>query len=342
MTVEDSKTLYRFKALALISIVMAHTYYTDIQSVIVVRYIHRFCTAGVFSFFFLSGFFFHPTKTSAQEFFKKKTIILLCPWLFCSTVYYCLLVLAKTKSLSILSYINFFVGNGSYFYYLSMLCFCYLFFWRCYNKKAFLMLAIALTAISTILTAVDIIPTMVNINKWPFTYSNPYLNPFNWIGIFGLGLLFQQTSFNMHRLLLILKNRWVSVLLVSTTVYIILVPFDNKDGYWSYFSLIIEAVLGIGLLCLACGIEKFQVSRLIEYIGKLTLPIYLIHMPIQNRLFTAIAMKTNPLFAIIRPIVTILMLTLFLHLYKRALNLCPKSIQKIGHVVLGLHEKENG
>lgn len=335
MNQETSKTLYRLKAFALVAIVMAHTYYTEIPNEWAVRYIHRFCTAGVFCFFFLSGFFFHPTKGQAAAFIRKKISSLVCPWFFCSSLYFALLVVTHTMSPNLKHYINFVLGNGSFLYYLTVLCIFYLLFWHFSQNRAVLLLSILLSVFSTVLTGREVLPGLVDPDKWIFTYLNPYLNIFNWIGIFSLGVLFQENMY-MEKTLQTVGKRWWAFTIGAFLSVLVLTPFDNNDGYWSNFSLILEAVIVLGLLGLACGMGNKKVSMSLETIGRLTLPVYLLHMPIQNRILASPSMRGSVVCAVLRPVITICLIAGIMTVFRKLLRYLPEKLESVACTVFGL------
>ena len=101
-----------------------------------------------------------------------------------------------------------------------------------------------------------------------------YLNIFNWIGVFALGMLIKQI--NPEKLYSFLrKSRFVALGLFAVAVLLICI-FDVKVGYFSYIGIWLEllgtlAILGISTI----GILE---NKLFYDISNLSFTIYLVHM----------------------------------------------------------------
>lgn len=134
----ESKIIYRVKAFALYSIVLAHSMYTNIDNEIAVNYLSRISTVGMFIFLFVCGYYYtydgKKHKVSWAQFWKK-AITLFVPWFTNASVYYLLLIRAKGFELSLHTYVNFVLRNGLYFYFMTILCLCYVIGWNFYQGK---------------------------------------------------------------------------------------------------------------------------------------------------------------------------------------------------------------
>lgn len=106
-----------------------------------------------------------------------------------------------------------------------------------------------------------------------------FLNPINWIGFMGLGLLLKE-RFSSIFVRKTLKISCCSFAIVILAIYID--SFVNgKIGYFGFTSVISQYAWV--MLILACAsIVNGVVSKYSAEIGKNSLPIYLIHIPFIN------------------------------------------------------------
>ena len=107
-------------------------------------------TAGVLCFFVISGFFHSDPKNgqSKIDYFWKKLYRLGIPWLISSSCVY-LYVHLRKPPLSLLSWLAFVIGNGSYTYYMTMLTiFIFLFSIKKLRQDLILILLVFVTVIS--------------------------------------------------------------------------------------------------------------------------------------------------------------------------------------------------
>lgn len=175
---EKNEVIYYIKGLAIISVIAAHcnaiseegSKFAQISSLL----LQNIGTWGVICFFVISGYLFHVS--SSKIFFMKKLKYICVPWVISATCVY-LYVYLRKPPVTLLSWINFVVGNGSYLYYLTVLMMFYVIFFAfpfmC-TEVAFIICELA--------TAVSVL--------WFYNIGgvNPYLNPLNWIGYFTLGM----------------------------------------------------------------------------------------------------------------------------------------------------------
>lgn len=67
--------------------------------------------------------------------------------------------------------------------------------------------------------------------------------------------------------------------------------------------------MSIGALAIACRVKNGRLDKILSKIGKITLPIYLYHMPIQEQILKSRESLANVGFAFLRPVITILICT---------------------------------
>lgn len=186
-----------------------------------------------------------------------------------------------------------------------------------------------LTLISLELTAFGIIPSVVDTNKLAFTYfTNPYLNIFNWIGFFAVGIYIQEKGL-VQKYYTTLCNYWWIFSLIALIILSVFYYLEKDYSYFSKYGFICETFMATALLSLSFRLNQ---NRLLIDIGKKTLPIYLIHLPILGR-FSRI-LPYSKLFAISRPIIVIILIytVLFIiHFIAQKLK-----ISKYANIILGL------
>ena len=330
--INESKIVYRLKALALVSIVAAHSPYTMLNNGIVLSFFQRFSTVGVVIFFFLSGYYYSvdgfKQKYNFSKFWKKKIKNLIIPWLVNGSLYFILLTVSGTKQMNGLEYINFIIGNGSVLYYLTMLCICYLICWNFLKRKTFLWGCVIVTIISVLLTGCEKNGTYLNM--W-----NPYMNVLNWIGFFAFGILAKRNNWNIILKKLTTKKNAGTTMVVCTIFAIMFMWLDNNNSYWSACSIPIEILLATILLILAIKCPRKMESAL-EYVGSITLPIYLWHIPIQNRVLVGEYLMNSVFIAAIRPIATIALMAIVIYGLKLITRLL--HIENIYCLLLGVRK----
>ena len=68
--------------------------------------------------------------------------------------------------------------------------------------------------------------------------------------------------------------------------------------------------MSIGVLVIALRLNNGKFAKILSKIGKITLPIYLYHMPIQEQILKSRESLANVRFAFLRPVITILICTM--------------------------------
>ena len=252
------------KFFAIISVIMAHSrnvdyfFYSNITE--------RIGAIGVITFLIIAGYYFNVDKYGVQLFFKKKNTSIVVPWMFTGTI---LFLIGHRFNFS--DWLKWIIGNGSYLYYLSMLMLCYLIL-SFFNKKNHLFLFVFLIVISLITTSFGVLD-IIFLKYFEVLEINNYLNVFNWVGFFSLGILFKN---NLMGLLMFAKKYRIAIILIYMLSLIIGFYFEpDYGGYFSKLATPMEllgAIFIFSLSTITCLNNKF-----INTIAELTFAIYLTH-----------------------------------------------------------------
>lgn len=252
---------------ALISIVCAHIYFAD---GVVSSVFSRVGSIGVIVFLIISGYFYRTNRFgSFFNMIKKKIISIIIPWLVLGTLTWLYnFILTVDKSRFLISYINWIVGNGSYLYYLNVLFICFLIFYK--NNKYILVFAVIFNIISIVCTAFGLLSNILNLLR-----INNYLNIFNWIGFFALGIMLQSVK-DENIVRFILKSRFIFLALFNVAL-IVLIIFSTVEAH--YFSLLAIPFELLGTLAIM-GISTYDLTKIKVFKGvsNYSFTIYLVHV----------------------------------------------------------------
>ncbi|MCD7791354.1 MAG: acyltransferase [Bacteroides thetaiotaomicron] len=274
MLQERNEGLDCAKGLAILSVICAHcnavldtsTRFADACSI----FLQQIGTLGVICFFVISGYLFHYDKIKTKKFWLNKIKQIFIPWIISGTVVY-LYVYLRKPPMSFYGWCNFLLGNGSYLYYLSILILLYAIFWfiPCFRYTSVQIACIAVSLVSIIW-----FPDLLG--------STSYVNPFNWIGYFSVGMLLQQKKdFLKHSDMKWRICRWC--IYIVTLFYIILLTASNVEGTYFGGLHIVGCILGgMSLLLLGQEISKKdnRIHKVLMLAGKNSLFFYLWHMPV--------------------------------------------------------------
>lgn len=253
------------KCLAILSVIMAHARSVDYPFLSTLT--ERIGALGVVAFLIVAGYYFNIEKYGFSNFFKNKIKSIVIPWVFTGTLIYLLGFKFNLKEWGL-----WIIGYKTYLYYLSVIMMCY-FLVGVFRKKVYLQIFIILNILSLLLTGFGYLDSLASkIAGAPFILYN-YLNVFNWVGFFSLGVLLKSNieivlSFTKANRLFIVFGY---ILLLILSLYI----EPNSGGYFSKFAIPLELV---GVLCMfSLATAEVLNFLLVSKIAELSFGVYLIH-----------------------------------------------------------------
>lgn len=135
---KEKEFIYCLKALAIFSVVCAHSSVSpngNPANVAVSKILNGIGVIGVPLFFLSAGYLFNRNTQNFKDFWLKKIRTIFIPWFFCETIVWFYVVLRK-GGLDILSWLKWLIGFGHSTYYLTMLIFLYIIFFKVKGYKA--------------------------------------------------------------------------------------------------------------------------------------------------------------------------------------------------------------
>lgn len=319
---DERNYIYSLKVFATISIVAAHCTSIELNSnklnILFSYILKNLGYIGVGIFFITSGYLFHKNQYSFNIFLRKKIKTIIIPWIFSGTIVYLYVALRK-GGINIINWINFIIGNNSYLYFLSLLMLFYIIFFGNCKNMILIYCSIIMSVINIILTASGYLSEI-----------NPYLNLFNFIIYFAIGLFISEKD-----ILLEIANKCRYHIKILICAYIILIFLTNilgiSSGYWGYATLIIQPIAILVIFGLST--YKKLYNDIILRIGCESFSIYLLHMPIAG-IITNIFNKLNWwIITLFRPIIVIIITMIFIYFFKyisNKLNISSKINYLIG------------
>lgn len=187
-------------------------------------------TFGVPVFFCISGYLFAGNTRTLREFWQRKVATLFLPWIFCETVLWFYVVLRK-GGISVTAWLLFLLGYHHTTYYLTILVVFYVIYWKIRSNKA--VWALNLISILSIAETGWNVGIFHRLNEMLNSY---YLNPFNWMIFFGIGLLVRRQSEKIVEMFF----DWKGLLCLSgSVIYFSINNFLGQEMYYfSRFALI--------------------------------------------------------------------------------------------------------
>lgn len=323
---KTSDVVDELKGISVISIVSAHVAVGNDDSIIMdisETALKAFGVIGVIVFLIISGYLFGFDNKTLKAFIKKKSKSLFIPWFIIGSVVYMISSLSGTQmdNISIKRYFLFLLGQQTYLYFMTILTICYSmnFYFKKNNK--ILLLWILLTAASIVITSYELISI------------NPYLNPLNWVGYFAFGILLSNNYGNINGIFLKLINKsgyWSPIILVSISMYslISMILRNQSPTYWSLYGLIFAFSL-IALFFIL--LEKNKTIYSLVRLGRNTLSIYLLHMPVAGVVNSVFTYFDN--YIIIKPFFVIALTILIIEVLKYLAKIV--GLQKLAGLILG-------
>lgn len=332
-----NNTFYVLKFFAILAVVMAHSVYTLIPNDTVVKVFNSFGRCGVIIFFIISGYYFRKEKyENVWQLLKAKLKTIVIPWIIWGLAIYCTRFTSTGLYFNLKEIILWLLGFGTYLYFLTIYILLLCIFQLLPNKSVIQVILLLCTLINVYLVAGNIGPYLVlkstNVRS-ELIYLLTYLNIFNWIGFFSLGLLMRKK--NIFESINLWDFKYKNIIKKIITIFIILllivmILVEKGNTYWTNYSIWIEMSFFVIL---------FQVSKLlkdvryIQEIGKITMPIYLIHFLIEGFIFNKV-LPESIIMGLIRPLISVLIIYWLLQL---GLFISKKMhLQKLYTTVLGL------
>ncbi|MCM1500559.1 MAG: acyltransferase [Clostridium sp.] len=307
---QKSDRIYILKGLSIVSVVCAHIAYDTSECFteqIALNLLNTIGSIGVIVFLLIAGYLFSFNQDSYAVFWKKKWRHLVLPWIFCGTLVYlqCFSLWnfhnwdfwfeENIKAFDLKDYITYLVGGGSFYYYMTMLLFCFsVFGFINREKNVSLYIIIMLIWIFFMRSSV-------------YNSETPYMDPKNWVGYFGVGIYLGirwkplkerfQKVFQKTRLIIVAFDMFLLIYL-SYKGYVM--------SYWNKFFLpfIILQVMGCWHISIWIENKTRLIKRILIEWGKDSFYIYLLHMLIQSvpvkylSGFGAIGILVRPFFMI--------------------------------------------
>lgn len=328
----NSQFLYLLKAFAIFSVVCAHTAVEPENSStgihLVVRMLSAIGTMGVPLFFIISGYLYYDNQRGIKDFVLRKCRTIIIPWIFCETIVWLYVVLRK-GGITFFAWSKFILGVYHSTYYLTVLMMLYILFWRLKRYEAVLIGSVVISGVCIFCLGWN----MSFAVKWSEWTINSYLNIFNWIIYFALGMLL-----NKRKYMSILAEFSKKVLPVS--LLLLLIDFAFHYYYvlpWTYFSKyalinISSQILVVMGIC--CWLRGKRVEALVE-LGKYSYTIYLLHELGAGGVVWLTAKLGNILLIIVRPIIVILLVLFGIMIIQR---LCKKfeKLQNVPKLLIGI------
>lgn len=274
-----SRCVWCAKTVAILTVIIAHSDFQNVQIGCLEILIQRIGAMGVPVFLLLSAYYYSPVKySSLWELIKsRKTTIL--PWILMACACYLWSNLRMGKEINVQSYLKFMLGYNSLFYFLSILILLQILFYflRFFSIEKLVGVCVALSVVSTELAAFGITDDII-----VRAGLTNYLNIFNWVGFFAVGLYFRTIKDN-EIIAFVNKDCGWAVLIWCILFAVSYYVERGKYGYFSILGLFMESVSVILILRFAWSICHFD---WIVQLGKYSYAIYLVHIniiPIINK-----------------------------------------------------------
>jgi len=313
ITEHESSTIYYIKAFAILSVIAAHvsmiTKNSQLEEYITSTW-NIIGQIGVICFFTLGGFLYTRKTNDNKPFWEKKFHKLIIPWLICSTLTYIIEILLSGKHATIIRYIKWICGSGTWYYYITVFLFCLFIFKYLYKSNFLLILAIIINIFSIIAKTANL---STNI-EWHFLTD--YLNPLNWIGYFSFGIIIRKYRLDKK----IYKNS--KVFIIFFLIALITTHTMIKYQIFTYFhilSLINSIASFFALYYISYWLSEFKFNKHIKKIGTSTYCIYLLHMQIVQYFTTSL--PNNIIKHLFSPILSLILMMILINI---GIYICKK------------------
>lgn len=292
--------IYYIKALAVFSVICAHVSPVNETSgtlnVLAGSLLGYLGTMGVPVFFLLTGYLFEGSRGrySFIKFWQKKAITIIVPWLVCVTALW-LFITVRKGGWSFKAYLLYLVGYASPIYFLSVTCMLFLILWFVKSDMglSFIMILWLASFFSTALKADPL-------NRLNNLFGTAYLNPFNWIGFAAAGMFINKHGLGEKIVNKIVRFRTLWVLL-SVIYFSTLIHWGKEISYFGTYSLPGHVINILLLTGLGVSIGKSRISPVLEYAGRYSFSIYLLHLFIAGAIVRLGNLTDLFVFTLLRP-----------------------------------------
>lgn len=279
------------RVIFLLSIVAAHSSITREEAsseMLLWRIWQVWSLIGVPGFFILSGYLFKGKSAPLGQLWLKKWKSVITPWLICGSLIY---LITQIGEYSRIGYLKFLLGHGSFLYYMSTLCVCFLLFYLFHDNTAVLFVFVALNCTSLILTQYGIYKPI---------FTN-FLNIANWFGYFAFGCLIREYGLLEKSRKTVRGNQ--IILALAGLIAIVCGVLLKVETYFYLAAFPIGCICFFSAYCL-CILLKVEQSKIMRNIGTWSFSIYLLHMPVAAALKRVVRMVNLNLYVLI-PVITI-------------------------------------
>lgn len=261
-----SKMFCAARVFALLSVVSAHI---SLPETFAGNLFGRIGSIGVVAFIIMSGYFYNTDKYSkVTKLIADKFVKLIVPWFFMASVVFAYDTILGHKPFSFINYFKWIIGNGTYFYYMTVLVMCYLIFYK--TNRIILYMSVFINAVSLLLTATGIIAPAISA-----LHITNYLNIFNWIGFFAIGLLLRKAEPDKIYAFF-LKCRWIIIAAYNIALVLLLIFEKIKADYFSFIGPAYE-LLGVAAIFSLSTLDlcKYKIT---VALSNSSFAVYLVHI----------------------------------------------------------------
>ena len=299
------------RALLLFSVIAAHSGITRVEASSAAWLLDIWqvlSVVGVPGFLILSGYLYKGMPEPFVRLCAKKSKSVLLPWAVCGTLVF---FVTQFGAYSLLGYVKFMAGYGSYLYYMTVLWICFLLFYFVYDKTVVLVLAVALNCVSLALIQFGIYRSL-------FT---DFLNVANWIGFFAVGCILRK--YGLLDKLKASGKVWKALFIVGGAAAFACAVLLKVETYFHLAVIPLGCLSFIALYCL-CSLVKAEKSTVLRNIGNWSFTVYLLHMPVVA-VFKRIVRRIYPNLYVLIPLFTVA-------LFLAVLTVMDKAGRKFGPV----------
>lgn len=274
-----SNLVWCAKAVAILCVIVAHSDFQSVQINWLAILLRRIGAMGVPVFLILSAYYYKPKKYTSLHGLLRSRKTTFLPWVILASVCYLWSNFRMGKEINIPSLLQFILGYNSLFYFLSVLILLQLIFYflRSVEIRKILGVCIVLSIISTELAAFGITDGII-----ARAGLTNYLNIFNWVGFFAIGIYFQIKEDN--EIVLSIKKYCGWAFLIWGILFVASIYIDHGEyGYFSIVGFFMELASAILILRFAWSVCHYG---WIVQLGKYSFAIYLVHInivPIVNK-----------------------------------------------------------